>query len=113
MMDPNAVVGVNGDFFDIRDTEAPLGVGRDRQRGILNGVQSGWNSAFWIDTAGLPHIGDLYADAVLRQRPHAGHHEGELAVGAVRRASGSTPRSGARCASTGSSTASAAACGWS
>src|SRR5262245_25869967 len=25
MMDPDAVVGVNGDFFDIRDTEAPLG----------------------------------------------------------------------------------------
>jgi len=69
MMDANAVVGVNGDFFDIRDTEAPLGVARDRQRGILNGVQSGWNSAFWVDTAGVPHIGDLYADAVLRQRP--------------------------------------------
>jgi hypothetical protein len=69
MMDPDAVVGVNGDFFDIRDTEAPLGVAKDRQRGIMNGVQSGWNSAFWVDTAGAPHIGDLYADAVLRQRP--------------------------------------------
>lgn len=70
MMDPDAVVGVNGDFFDIRDTEAPLGVAKDRQRGIMNGVQSGWNSAFWVDTAGVPHIGDLYADAVLRQRPN-------------------------------------------
>jgi hypothetical protein len=69
MMDPEAVVGVNGDFFDIRDTEAPLGVAVDRQRGIMNGVESGWNSAFWIDPAGKPHIGDLYADAVLRQRP--------------------------------------------
>ena len=68
MVDANAVVGVNGDFFDIRDTEAPLGVARDRQRGTLNGVQSGWNSAFWVDSAGLPHIGDLYADAVIRQR---------------------------------------------
>ena len=68
MMDPEAVVGVNGDFFDIRDTEAPLGVAKDRQRGILNGVESDWNSAFWIDTAGVPHIGDLYADAVVRQR---------------------------------------------
>ena len=74
MMDPNAVVGVNGDFFDIRDTEAPLGVAQDRQRGILNGVQSGWNSAFWVDAAGVPHIGDLYADAVVRQRPDARHH---------------------------------------
>jgi hypothetical protein len=69
MLDPDAVVGVNGDFFDIRDTEAPLGVAKDRQRGIMNGVQSGWNSAFWVDASGLPHIGDLYADAVLRQRP--------------------------------------------
>ena len=69
VMDPNAVVGVNGDFFDIRDTEAPLGVARDQQRGILNGVQSGWNSAFWVDSAGAPHIGDLYADAVVTQRP--------------------------------------------
>ena len=68
MMDPNAVVGVNGDFFDIRDTEAPLGVAKDRQRGILNGVQSDWNSAFWVDAAGVPHIGDVYADAVIRQR---------------------------------------------
>jgi hypothetical protein len=69
MMDPNAVVGINGDFFDIRDTEAPLGVAKDRERGIMNGVESGWNSAFWVDAAGVPHIGDLYADAVLRQRP--------------------------------------------
>jgi hypothetical protein len=69
MMDPDAVVGVNGDFFDIRDTEAPLGVAEDRQRGVMNGVQSGWNSAFWVDSAGVPHIGDMYADAVLRQRP--------------------------------------------
>jgi hypothetical protein len=70
MMDPEAVVGVNGDFFDIRDTEAPLGVAKDRQRGVLNGVQSGWNSAFWVDSAGVPHIGDLYADAVIKQRPN-------------------------------------------
>ncbi|HCB03768.1 MAG TPA: phosphodiester glycosidase family protein [Nocardioides sp.] len=69
VMDPTAVVGVNGDFFDIRDTDAPLGVAKDQQRGVLNGVQSGWNSAFWVDPTGVPHIGDLYADAVIRQRP--------------------------------------------
>jgi hypothetical protein len=63
------VVAVNGDFFDIRDTEAPLGVAKDRQRGIMNGVQTGWNSAFWVDANGVPHIGDLYADAVIKQRP--------------------------------------------
>jgi hypothetical protein len=70
MMDPDAVVGVNGDFFDIRDTDAPLGVAKDRQRGVLNGVQSGWNSAFWVDAAGAAHLGDLYADARVRQLPH-------------------------------------------
>ena len=70
MMDADAVVGVNGDFFDIRDTEAPLGVAKDRQRGIMNGVHSGWNSAFWVDAAGGPHIGDLYAEARIRQLPH-------------------------------------------
>ena len=68
MMDSNGLVAVNGDFFDIRDTEAPLGVAKDRQRGILNGVESDWNCAFWVDAAGVPHIGDLYADAVVRQR---------------------------------------------
>ena len=35
VLDPNAIVGVNGDFFDIRDTGAPLGVAKDRQRGLL------------------------------------------------------------------------------
>jgi hypothetical protein len=69
VVDADAVVAVNGDFFDIRDTEAPLGVARDRERGVLNGVESGWNSAFWIDRAGVPHLSDVYADAVLRQRP--------------------------------------------
>ena len=33
-----AIAGVNGDFFDISDTGAPLGVGRDRQRRLLHGV---------------------------------------------------------------------------
>lgn len=69
MVDPDAVVGVNGDFFDIRDTDAPLGVARDRDRGLLNGVASGWNNAFWTDRDGVPHIGPLYADARVRQRP--------------------------------------------
>ena len=32
---------INGDFFDIHDTGAPLGVGRDRDRGTLHGVGGG------------------------------------------------------------------------
>ena len=50
----HVVGGVNGDFFDIGDTGAPLGVGRDRQRGPLNGPRAGWNNAFFIDRHGHP-----------------------------------------------------------
>ena len=54
MMAPNAAVaGVNGDFFDIRDTGAPLGVGQDRQRGLLQRARGGWNRAFLISD-GVP-----------------------------------------------------------
>ncbi len=56
MLTKNAVGGVNGDFFDIGDTGAPLGIGRDRQRGALNGPISGWNNAFFMDSKGRPQI---------------------------------------------------------
>jgi hypothetical protein len=69
MMDDDAVAAVNGDFFDIRDTEAPEGVAVDRQRGLRNGVESGWNDAFWVDPAGLPHIGTLSTTVTVEQRP--------------------------------------------
>jgi hypothetical protein len=55
----NAVAGVNGDFYDIGRTGAPLGLGKDRQRGILHGRTSGWNNAFYLDSSGRPQIGDL------------------------------------------------------
>ena len=62
---PQAVAGVNGDFFDICDTGAPLGVGRDRQRGVLHGGEEGWNTAFYLDRNGpVPH--------------RAARHEGEI-----------------------------------
>jgi hypothetical protein len=51
-----AVGAVNGDFFDIGDTGAPLGLGKDRQRGPLNGRVAGWNNAFFIDAHGHPDI---------------------------------------------------------
>ena len=54
-----AVAGVNADFFDIGRTGAPLGLGQDRQRGLLHGRSSGWNSAFYLDNRGKPQIGDL------------------------------------------------------
>lgn len=64
-----AIAGVNGDFFDIHDTDAPLGVGRDRQRKLLHGPQSGWNCAFFLTRDGTPDIDFLYADAVVKQFP--------------------------------------------
>jgi hypothetical protein len=64
-----AIAGVNGDFFDIGDTGAPLGVGRDRQRKLLHGVASGWNCAFFITRDGQPDIDFLYATARIVQRP--------------------------------------------
>lgn len=64
-----AIAGVNGDFFDIGDTGAPLGIGRDRQRKMLHGVASGWNSAFFITGDGQPDIDSLYASARITQYP--------------------------------------------
>lgn len=64
-----AVGGVNGDFFDIGDTGAPLGVGRDRQRGVLNGPRDGWNNAFYIDRKGRPQVGVLPMVPFIKGRP--------------------------------------------
>jgi hypothetical protein len=53
----SAIAGVNADFFDIGDTGAPLGLGHDRQRGLLRARRSGHNAAFYVDRAGSPQIG--------------------------------------------------------
>lgn len=54
-----AVAGVNGDFFDIGRSGAPLGLGVDRQRRLVHGRTSGWNASFWIGRKGMPMIGEL------------------------------------------------------
>ena len=64
-----AIAGVNGDFYDIGDTDAPLGVAKDRDRGLLNGRLDGWNSAFSISRSGRPDIGTLAVHTRLKQRP--------------------------------------------
>ncbi|GAA1794469.1 hypothetical protein GCM10009795_045030 [Nocardioides hankookensis] len=63
-----AVAGVNGDFYDIGRTGAPLGLGKDLTHGVLHGRTSGWNSAFYLDHRGRPTIGEL--PLVLRVRKH-------------------------------------------
>ena len=64
-----AVAGVNGDFYDIDDTGAPLGLGVDRQQRLLHGRRSGWSSAFYLTGTGRPRIGTLSLVASLVQRP--------------------------------------------
>ena len=65
-----AIGGVNGDFFDISDTGAPLGIGASREAGLIHGRTSGWNDAFSISKAGVPEIGDLEVKAKVK-----GHDE--------------------------------------
>jgi hypothetical protein len=64
-----AIGGVNGDFFDIGDTGAPLGLGLDRQEGLLNARSDGWNAAFYVDKTGLPQIGTVPMVARYKQHP--------------------------------------------
>lgn len=68
----SAIAGVNGDFYDIGDTGAPLGLGRDRQRGLLHARDSGWNASFYLDATGAPQIGTLTMVARIAQHPELG-----------------------------------------
>ena len=95
-------------------TPAPRsGVGRDRQRKLLHGVESGWNCAFFITPRRrtrhrLPlHLG---ADRAAT-RPRRSRRSTRRRCG--RAASGSTPTSGARSAATGSPTGRSRTSGWS
>jgi hypothetical protein len=65
----SAIAGINGDFYDIGDTGAPLGLGRDRQHGLLHARDSGWNSAFYLDRNGKPGIGTLDMAARIKEHP--------------------------------------------
>jgi exopolysaccharide biosynthesis protein len=64
-----AVAGVNGGFFDIYDTGAPLGVGQDRQRGFLHAARHTWNNAFWTSGKGESGIGKVLLEASIAEYP--------------------------------------------
>lgn len=67
-----AIAAINGDFFDISDTGAALGVAIDRERGLLQGSTTGWipeNVSFYIDAAGQPQIGPMVTKTKFKQRP--------------------------------------------
>lgn len=67
--DDTTVGGINGGFFDIYDTGAPLGVGADRQRGFLHASLLTWNNAFYLTAKGVPRIGRLQVRAQIDQFP--------------------------------------------
>jgi hypothetical protein len=66
-----ALAAVNGDFFDIGETDSPLGTTVNRARGILGGSREGWipgvNSSLWFDDSG-PHVSPLSLEYTIRQR---------------------------------------------
>jgi hypothetical protein len=64
----DAVAGINGDFFDIHDTGAPLGIGVDRRR-FLHGPVGQPNVAFVIDAAGQPHVEHVDVEGSLPGHP--------------------------------------------
>lgn len=61
------IAGINGDFFDIGDTGASLGVAAGRSTGLIKGPASGWNTGFWVDTAGVPHVGELPVTTTIKK----------------------------------------------
>ncbi|WP_121253851.1 phosphodiester glycosidase family protein [Nocardioides ferulae] len=64
-----AVAGVNGDFFDIGDTGAPLGVGRERGRPVRHAPLAGWNRAFVVAKDGSLDITEVPMVARVREHP--------------------------------------------
>lgn len=57
-----AVAAVNGDFFDISDTGAPLGVGVDPLDGLVHGPAEGWNSAATIGEDRLGRLAEVFLE---------------------------------------------------
>jgi len=55
-----AIAGVNGDFFDINDTTAPLGVGVQRDGRLINAPAAGHNDTAVIGKDGLGRIAQLF-----------------------------------------------------
>jgi hypothetical protein len=65
----DAVAGVNGGFFDISDTGAPLGVGVDPGRGFLHASYYTWNNAFYLTPRGEARIERLQVAASIAEYP--------------------------------------------
>jgi phosphodiester glycosidase/calcineurin-like phosphoesterase family protein len=55
-----AIAGVNGDFFDINDTTAPLGVGIEKNGRLINAPAAGHNDTAVIGKDGLGKIAQVF-----------------------------------------------------
>ena len=64
----HAIAGINGDFYDIGDTGAPLGLGVDSRGGLVNGRKNGWNRAFTFKD-GVARIANLPVKGTVVQEP--------------------------------------------
>lgn len=63
------VAAVNGDFFDIGDTGAPLGIGAGRDRGLRHAPVDGWNAAFFLTRSGRYEVDTLPLLTRVVERP--------------------------------------------
>ncbi|MCI2417431.1 phosphodiester glycosidase family protein [Saccharopolyspora sp. K220] len=57
----HAVAAVNGDFFDINNSTAPLGVGLSKD-GMVKGPVPGWNHAVGIDAQGIGRMTEMFLE---------------------------------------------------
>jgi Phosphodiester glycosidase/Calcineurin-like phosphoesterase len=64
-----AIAGVNGDFFDINDTTAPLGVGVEQSGKLLNAPASGHNDTAVIGKDGLGQVAQLFLQGTATDGP--------------------------------------------
>jgi exopolysaccharide biosynthesis protein len=72
MTSPRSVVAVNGDFFDISDTGAPLGIGAVGGE-VLHGQSEGsWLNSFVLTSDGTPRLGEHPVTASVPKLPDLG-----------------------------------------
>ncbi|MER5602789.1 phosphodiester glycosidase family protein [Streptomyces sp. NPDC002265] len=57
-----AVAAVNGDYFDINDTEAPLGAAVSRTGGLVNSPTAGRNQTVAIGTDGIGRLAQVFLE---------------------------------------------------
>ncbi|MFF4927229.1 phosphodiester glycosidase family protein [Kitasatospora sp. NPDC001261] len=57
-----AVAAINGDYFDMNASEAPLGVGVSRKDGLVQAPVEGWNQAVTVGTDGLARMAQVFLE---------------------------------------------------